>query len=108
MNPFKHLYVYILVCSDNSFYTGVTNNPEKRLEQHSLGVNKDCYTFSRRPLKMVYCEKFADYNLAIEWEKRIKNWSRKKKEALITENWSVLKIEAECKNKTSYKNYKKQ
>lgn len=53
---------------------------------------------------MIYCERFTNFNLAIKWEKRIKDWSRKKKEALIKENWSQLKIEAECKNASSHKN----
>jgi putative endonuclease len=53
---------------------------------------------------MIYCEKFTDFNLAIIWEKKIKDWSRKKKEDLIKENWDQLKIEASCKNYTSHKN----
>ena len=53
---------------------------------------------------MIYCEKFTDFNLAIIWEKKIKDWSRKKKEALIKENWDQLKIEVACKNYTSHKN----
>jgi putative endonuclease len=100
----KYLYVYILRCSDGSYYTGITNNPERRLEEHSVGLNKTSYTFSCRPLEMIYCERFCDYSLAIRWEKRIKNWSRKKKEALIENNWDQLKIEAECKNETSHVN----
>ncbi|MDZ7740550.1 MAG: GIY-YIG nuclease family protein [Bacteroidota bacterium] len=47
-------YVYILQCSDNSFYTGITNNLERRLKQHQAGINPDCYTFTRRPLHLVY------------------------------------------------------
>lgn len=101
----KYLYVYILKCSDGTYYTGVTNNPEKRLEEHNSGENKKSYTFLRRPVQMIYCERFTDFNLAIKWEKRIKDWNRKKKEALIKENWTQLKIEAECKNKTSHKNH---
>jgi putative endonuclease len=99
----KYLYVYILRCSDKTYYTGVTNNPEKRLEEHSLGLNKDSYTSTRLPVKMIYCELFTDFDLAITWEKRIKDWSRKKKEALINENWDQLKIAAECKNLSSHK-----
>ncbi|MES2680933.1 MAG: GIY-YIG nuclease family protein [Bacteroidota bacterium] len=75
----KYLYVYILKCSDGSYYTGVTNNPERRLEEHNFGINKDAYTYSRRALELVYRERFDDFNLAISWEKRIKKWSRKKK-----------------------------
>ena len=107
MIPFKHLYVYILKCNDQTYYTGVTNNPEKRVAAHNLGLNKKSYTFSRRPVEIIYCEQFSDFNLAIEWEKRIKSWSRKKKKALIKENWKLLKIAAACVNETSHKKYKK-
>jgi putative endonuclease len=92
-----------LECSDKSYYTGITNDPIRRLEEHNSGVNKNSYTSSRLPVRMIYLEKFSDYNLAINWEKRIKNWSRKKKQALINEKWDQLKIEAECQNSTSHK-----
>ena len=105
MSLLKYLYVYILKCSDKTYYTGITNNPEKRLIEHNSGVNKNSYTASRLPVDMVYCEKFADFNLAIHWEKRIKNWNRKKKEALIIENWDELKIAAICKNDTVHTIY---
>jgi putative endonuclease len=50
----KTMYVYILKCSDDSFYTGVTNDLEMRFEQHVQGINRNCYTFSRRPLEIVF------------------------------------------------------
>ncbi|PBQ33548.1 hypothetical protein CNR22_17790 [Sphingobacteriaceae bacterium] len=99
----KFLYVYILKCSDHSYYTGVTNNPERRLIEHNTGFNKDSYTYSRRPVEMLYLERFTDYNLAISWEKRIKDWSRKKKEALINGYWDELRKAAECQNASSHK-----
>jgi putative endonuclease len=101
----KYLYVYILKCSDSTFYTGITNNPERRIEEHNIGLNKTSYTFSRRPVEIIYSERFTDFDLAIKWEKHIKDWNRKKKEALINGNWSQLKIEAMCKNETSHKNH---
>ena len=104
MKTVKFLYVYILKCSDNSFYTGITNNPERRFKQHSLGINIEAYTYNRRPLELVYCELFTDFNLAIEWETRIKKWSRAKKEALIKDNWKHLIELAACKNVTSHLN----
>lgn len=52
MKKLKHLYVYILECSDKSYYTGITNNPERRVEQHNEGVNKNSYTY-RRPVKII-------------------------------------------------------
>lgn len=100
----RYLFVYILNCSDQTYYTGITNNPERRILEHSSGENRNCYTFKRLPVEMIYCEKFTDFNLAISWEKKIKDCSRKKKEALIKENWDQLKILAACKDETSHKN----
>lgn len=100
----KYLYVYILKCKDGTYYTGVTNNIEKRLIQHNEGIDEESYTFSRRPVQLAYCELFTNYNLAIEWETRIKKWSSKKKEALINSDWKKLVEESKCKNETSHEN----
>jgi putative endonuclease len=102
MKPVKYLYVYILKCADNTYYTGVTNDPERRIKEHNLGINKKSYTCLRRPVTMIYCKKFSDFYEAISWEKKLKDWSRKKKEALMNEDWKQLKEEAECKNETSH------
>lgn len=86
----KQSYVYILKCSDKSYYTGVSSNLESRMFKHNIGFYPECYTYGRRPLELVfYCE-FTDINLAIETEKQIKKWSRAKKEALINENFEAL------------------
>lgn len=98
----KYLYVYIVKCNDGTYYTGVTNNIEKRLIQHNEGINDEAYTHSRRPVNLVFYELFTDYNLAIDWETRIKKWSAKKKEALINSDWKKLVEEAQCKNETSH------
>lgn len=98
----KYLYVYILKCNDGTYYTGVTNDLEKRVLQHNQGINEDSYTFLRRPVSLVFCELFTDYNLAIEWETKIKKWSAKKKEALINSDWKRLIEEAKCKNESSH------
>ncbi len=86
----KHLYVYILKCADDSYYVGVTNNPERRLFEHNEGITETAYTFSRRPCEMVFIDRFNDFNRAIDWETRIKKWSRKKKEALISGEFHLL------------------
>jgi len=52
----KYLYVYILECSDTSFYIGVTNNLGRRFIEHATGIHESSYTFSRRPLKLVFCK----------------------------------------------------
>ncbi|OAB25371.1 hypothetical protein FBFR_14795 [Flavobacterium fryxellicola] len=86
----KQSYVYILKCSDHSYYTGVTSNLESRMFKHNSGFYPDCYTFLRRPLELVfYCE-FTDITLAIDKEKQIKKWSRVKKEAVINGDYDAL------------------
>lgn len=105
MGSQKYLYVYILKCADKSYYTGVTNNPERRLTEHNEGIDTDCYTYSRRPVKMIYTECFNDFKLAISWEKKIKKWSRRKKEALINSKWDELKKAAVCRNDISHKSF---
>ena len=100
----KYLYVCILKFNDGTYYTGITNNIEKRLVQHNEGLNTEAYTYSRRPVNLVFYEQYTDYNLAIEWETRIKKWSVKKKEALINSEWKNLVKDSECKNETSHKN----
>ncbi|HRN94311.1 MAG TPA: GIY-YIG nuclease family protein [Chitinophagales bacterium] len=97
-------YVYILKCADSSYYTGVTNNIDRRLAEHHNGINPECYTFKRRPLKLVFNYGFNDVNQAISFEKQLKGWSRKKKEAIINDHWEALKKLAECKNESHYKN----
>ena len=83
-------YVYILKCNDNSYYTGVTSNLEKRFEQHQIGFYKDCYTYKKRPISLVFHASFTDINYAIDIEKQIKKWSRMKKEALIKNDYDAL------------------
>ena len=84
------MYVYILECSDHSFYTGVTNDIDRRFEEHQSGENKEAYTYSRRPVKLVYSEFFIDPTDAINFEKQIKGWTRKKKIALINGDFKAL------------------
>ena len=93
-------YVYILKCSDNSYYVGITNDVENRFLEHQEGAHPRAYTFTRRPLELVYYTEFSDPGTAIEVEQQLKGWTRKKKEALINENWDTLKLLAACKNDT--------
>ena len=88
----KRYYVYILLCRDGSFYTGVTNELERRLgEHHSDNVGKS-YTSKRRPLILKFYQEFNDIKQAIELEKQIKGWSKRKKQAFIDEDWDQLKM----------------
>ena len=74
--------VYTLLCSDDSFYMGVTSNLENRLFQHHNGLLGG-YTHSRRPLKLVWNSEEVEIQDAILLEKQIKGWSRAKKKALF-------------------------
>ena len=75
-------YVYILLCCDNTLYTGWTNDLESRLSTHNAG-NGAKYTKMRLPVKMVYCETCNTKSDAMKREYEIKKLSRKKKLALI-------------------------
>ena len=75
-------YLYILECSDGSFYTGSTKDIELRLLQHQAGEGSS-YTKHRLPVKLIYLEAFYR-------EKQVQGWSRKKKEALIEGHLSEL------------------
>src|SRR6266496_1140620 len=83
--------VYILLCSDNSYYTGLTNDFEKRIWQHDAGFFPECYTFKRRPVKLVWYTRMKTAAEANDLEKQIKGWSKKKKEALISGHIDELK-----------------
>ncbi len=96
-------YVYILECSDESFYTGSTIDIEKRLVAHQEGKGAN-HTRKKLPVKLVYLERFNSIDEAFYREKQIQGWSRKKKIALITQNFHLLPDLSECKNKTHFKN----
>ena len=83
-------FVYILLCSDNSYYTDVTNNLDRRLYEHETGFDLKAHTFKRRPLKLVFHETFTEITQAIAFEKQVKGWNRAKKEALINGRWDLL------------------
>jgi putative endonuclease len=96
------MYVYILKCNDKSYYTGVTNNLERRLAEHKSGEVMSCYTFKRRPVQLMFYQQFQTPKEAIHFEKKVKGWTRAKKEALIAQNWAQLHELAKCKNATSH------
>jgi putative endonuclease len=75
-------WMYILECSDSTYYTGSTNNIDLRLKQHTVGEGAN-YTKKRLPVKLVYVEEFQRIDDAFYREKQVQGWSRKKKEALI-------------------------
>ena len=83
-------YVYIVECSDQSFYTGVTNNVERRLYEHNTS-KQTSYILNRKPIKLVWVSDELDIQDAISLEKQIKGWRREKKIALINESIKRLK-----------------
>jgi len=97
----------MLKCSDDSIYTGLTNTIDRRLQEHRLGRNSECYTFNRRPLKLIFHQEFMQFAQAELFEKKIKKWSRRKKIALANEDFELLKDLSICKNETNSENFKK-
>ncbi|OGK21754.1 hypothetical protein A3C23_00285 [Candidatus Roizmanbacteria bacterium RIFCSPHIGHO2_02_FULL_37_13b] len=78
-------FVYILLCSDNTYYTGCTNNLDRRLKEHNNSKKGAHYTKIRRPVKLVYKKEFKILKNARRREKEIKNWTRERKKALLKE-----------------------
>ena len=99
----KTYYVYILKCSDELTYTGITNNVSRRFVEHQRGLNKNCFTYKRRPLELIFHQVFNHVEQAIYFEKKIKKWSGKKKLALANDDFDMIKILAECRNATHSK-----
>lgn len=79
-------WVYILWCSDGSYYAGHTDNLETRIVLHHTG-ECECYTNTRRPLELVWSQEFTTREEALSAERQIKGWSRKKKAAMMRDDW---------------------
>ena len=99
-------YIYILECSDGSYYTGSTNDLELRISQHMNGEGSN-HTRKRLPVKLLYFEQFSRIDAAFSREKQVQGWSRIKKEALIKDMPDKLNELARCLNETSHINYNK-
>lgn len=76
-------YTYILECSDGSYYTGYTTDPERRVKEHNAGDGAK-YTRGRTPVELVHLEEYESQSEAMSREYEIKQLSRKQKEALIS------------------------
>jgi len=83
-------WVYILRCADGRYYTGHTDDLEKRIGEHTTGIIVSCYTFKRRPIELVFSQEFTTREEALASEQQIKGWSRKKKEAMIRGDWAEV------------------
>ena len=83
--------VYILECSDNTYYTGTASDLSQRLLQHEQGAVQTSYTYGRRPVKLVWIsDETEHYSEALRWERQIKGWSRAKKQALIRNDFDAI------------------
>ena len=86
----KTWHLYILKCSDDSLYTGITLDVTRRLSEHNEGIGCK-YTRTRRPVTLVYSESHPDHKSAWKREREIKRYPRRKKLALIHGNLNTLK-----------------
>ena len=75
-------WVYLLQCSDGSYYVGSTIDLESRISQHQLGLGA-AYTRSRRPVQLAWAAEFTRVDQAYAFEKQVQGWSRRKRQALI-------------------------
>jgi putative endonuclease len=83
--------IYILRCADGSYYTGITRRSvEERLSEHMQGLISGCYTDARRPVKLLFSEHYERIDEAVAAERRIKGWSRAKKEAYMGGDFPAL------------------
>lgn len=81
-----HWYIYIIECLDGTYYTGLTWDVRRRLEQH-LSRLGGRYTAEHGVKRLVYVEQHSDFQTARGRERQIKDWSRVKKEKLINGDW---------------------
>lgn len=85
--------IYILRCADGSYYTGITRRSvEERVSEHAQGLIKGCYTESRLPVELIFSETYERLDKAIAAERRIKGWSRAKKEACMRGDFVTLSM----------------
>jgi putative endonuclease len=96
-------YMYILECSDGTYYTGSTWNLEKRLWEHQNGLGAN-HTKKRQPVKLLYFEKYSRVADAFKREKQVQGWTHAKKKALIEQNPVDLNNLSECRNETHCRN----
>jgi predicted GIY-YIG superfamily endonuclease len=83
-------WVYLLLCADDSFYVGHTDNLEARIAEHHAGA-RGGFTLSRRPVTVVFTEEFPSRDEALVRERQIKGWSRAKKKALCRGDWDEIR-----------------
>jgi len=96
--------MYILECSDGSYYTGSTWDLERRLWEHQNGLGAR-HTAKRLPVRLIYFEECDRIDDAYYREKQVQGWSHKKKEALIAGDKNMMHNLAECQNESHYRRF---
>ena len=86
----KNYFVYIAQCADGSYYTGITDNIERRLKEHNTNEGGR-YTRSFGPVRLLWTEDQPGYSAALKREAQIKRWTRAKKEAFLKGDLALLK-----------------
>ena len=101
MKPF---WVYIVRCADDSYYTGHTDDLDRRVAQHKEGAIPGCYTFKRRPVTLVFSQPCVTREEALAAEQQIKGWSWKKKEAMMRNDWAeVSRLACSASNHAAFR-----
>ncbi len=83
-------WTYIFKCADGSYYTGHTDDLDRRVAEHHDGHFRNCYTFRKRPLELVWSENFQTRLDALEAERKIKSWSKGKKAGLVRGDFAAI------------------
>ena len=81
-------FLYVLQCSDGTYYTGVTTNVDRRLTEHNTSKRGSKYTKSRRPVKLIYSLEYENRSSAQKAEHKFKNLTRKQKQKIISQHES--------------------
>jgi predicted GIY-YIG superfamily endonuclease len=89
----ERCFVYMLQCSDGSYYVGQTDDLDRRVAEHEAGGRCD-YTSARRPVRLVWSQQMSTPEEATVRELQLKAWSRRKKEALISGDMNGLRTAA--------------
>ena len=91
-------FIYFLRCSDDSYYTGITRRSvDERVSEHAQGL-VDSYTAHRQPIELIFSEYYARVDEAVAAERRLKGWSRAKKEAYMHGEFELLSALARRKS----------
>ena len=97
-------FTYMVLCSDDKFYVGVTNDVVRRVVEHNSDKFPKSFCHIRRPVQLVFVRTFFDIIDAISYEKQIKKWSHKKKWALALGDLKLVHKLAECRNESHFGN----